>query len=574
MFTELSTREIAPSPRRFLTDGMSLDSWESLEPFYENLVQRKLNSVSDLKSWLSDISELESVMQEHVGWLYIRMTCDTQNKALSQAYTYFIEEINPHIEPYDDQLNNMLADCEWKKELDDRYSIYLKTVENAIRLFREENIPLNAEMTVKEQQYGEIAGAMSVEVDGKTLTLQQAANFLKDPDRQKREEVYHTISSRRLQDKKVLDELFSELVKLRTKVALNAGFENYRDYKFVDLDRFDYTPDDCLNFHESVRKYVVPILNDLAAERKAEMKLDVLKPWDLDVDSLGRPDMKPFKTGAELMEKTISCFSEIHPYFGEVTRTLQAKHFVDLDSRIGKAPGGYNYPLYETGIPFIFMNASGSLRDVVTMVHEGGHAIQSMLDRSLEFVGFKQLTAEVAELASMSMELISMEHWHHFFPSEEDLKRAKRDQLEGVIETLPWIACVDHFQHWLYTHPDHSVEDRTAAWKKIFTDFSSSLVDWSGNTEAMENLWQKQLHLFEVPFYYIEYGMAQLGAVAMWKNYKSNPQQALNQYIEALSLGYTKPISEIYKTAGIRFDFSENYIRELMDFVRAELKKV
>ena len=560
--------------RNFLPENFKIENWKSLEPFYSSLVDRKISTLPELLHWLKDLSELEAVVEEHAGWLYIRMTCNTQDKALSEAYAFFVEQINPKIEPFADKINKKLLSLPSVHQLDKRFSLYIKQVENEILLFREENIPLEAELTVKEHHYGEIAGAMTVEVNEKTLTLQQASNHLKDPDRSHRDLVYHKIVNRRLQDREKLDALFSELVELRVKIAANAGFSNYRDYKFVELNRFDYTAEDCINFHNSIRTCVVPVLDHLLMERKNDMKIEKLKPWDLDVDQAGRSDLKPFQQGHELLDKSISCFKAIHPFFGEVLNTLKVKNFTDLDSRIGKAPGGYNYPLYESGVPFIFMNATGSLRDVITMVHEGGHAIHSMLTRDLDFIGFKEFPSEVAELASMSMELISMEHWDYFFPDKEDLRRAKREQLENVIEVLPWIASVDAFQHWLYLNPKHTIKERTAAWKQNFSNFSSSLVDWSEDENAREVLWQKQLHIFEVPFYYVEYGMAQLGAIAVWRNYKTNPEKAIQQYMDALKLGYTVSISEIYKTAGIRFDFSENYIRELILFVRGELDKL
>lgn len=560
--------------RHFLPSALNLNDWTALEPFFIALVERKNKSTEDLLQWLYDLSELEAVIEEHAGWLYIRMTCDTQDKSLTEAYTYFVEEISPKIAPYNDKLNKKFIAEEFVKDLDARYGNYIKSVQNSIKLFREENIPLQAQLSVKEQQYGEIAGAMTVDVNGKTLTLQQAANFLKDPDRQLRETVYHQIVQRRAQDRNRLDELFNELIALRTTLSKNAGFENYRDYKFVALNRFDYTADDCQAFHSSVRKCIVPVLNDFMTERKAKLKVPSLKPYDLEVDPEGKKDLKPFDKGTELLDKSIACFAEIDSYFGHVLTTLKTKGYTDLDSRIGKAPGGYNYPLYESGVPFIFMNASGSLRDVITMVHEGGHAIHSMLTADMDFIAFKELPSEVAELASMSMELISMEHWHHFFSNADDLKRAKLEQLENVIEALPWIACIDAYQHWLYLNPKHTVEERTAQWKKLILDFTSSLVDWSEDQNALDAMWQKQLHLFEVPFYYIEYGMAQLGAIAVWRNYKTNPEKAVQQYKDALSLGYTKSIPEVYQAAGIRFDFSEDYIKELIDFVRKEIKKL
>lgn len=562
------------SSRHFLTAAVDFNSWHTLKPYYENLQQRTIHDAAGLSAWLSDLSELDAAVSEHLGWLYIRMTCNTQDKSASDAYTHFVSEIQPGIAEFDDQFNRKLLDSEFKDQLNEDYKIHLASIRNQVRIFRQENIQLIADLTVREQKYGEIAGEMTVEVDGKTLTLQQAANFLKRQDRSLREGVYFKIANRRLQDREKLNELFDELVKLRHQIAVNAGFKNFRDYKFVELDRFDYTPDDCSDFHHAVQKLIVPIVDSMLEKRKTKLNDGPLKPWDLDVDTSGKPELKPFRTGEELTQKTIECFYAIDSYFGKVVEALHSLKHLDLDSRIGKAPGGYNYPLYETGVPFIFMNSSGSMQDVVTMVHEGGHAIHSMLTHHLGFVGFKELPSEVAELASMSMELISMEHWNYFFENEDDLRRAKREQLEGVLEALPWIACIDKFQHWIYLHPEHTSAERMNAWKEIYSAFSSKVIDWSRAEASREALWQKQLHLYEVPFYYVEYGMAQLGAIAVWRNYKKNRTEAIRQYKNALALGSTRSIPEVYETAGIRFDFSENYIQELADFVKDELGKV
>ena len=299
-----------------------------------------------------------------------------------------------------------------------------------------------------------------------------------------------------------------------------------------------------------------------------------MKPWDTQVDVSGKPPLKPFDKGSELIEKTIKCFSSIRPSFGDYLKVMREMKHLDLDSKAGKAPGGFNYPLYEIGVPFIYMNAVGSLRDVVTMVHEGGHAIHSFLSKDLALVDFKDLPSEVAELASMSMELISMEYWDEFFPNEEELKRAKKEQLQQVLETLPWVAQIDKFQHWIYENPNHAIEERYDCWLKLNAEFGNNVIDWTGNEDALKRMWQKQLHLFEVPFYYIEYGMAQLGAIAIWRNYKKDPQKAIDQYEAALKMGYTRPISEIYKTAGIQFDFSKDYVSDLASFVNEELAKL
>jgi oligoendopeptidase F len=393
-------------------------------------------------------------------------------------------------------------------------------------------------------------------------------------NREERERVYHKISSRRLQDKQALDELFTKLIDLRHRVAVNAGFKNFRDYMFTAMGRFDYTPQDCFDFHESVAAEVVPIQNKLIVERKNLLGVEALKPWDKAVDPEGKEPLKAFENGKDLTEKTIESFRRIDPYLGQCLSIMNAMGHLDLESRKGKAPGGYNYPLAEIGVPFIFMNATSTLRDMVTIMHEGGHAVHNFLTRDLALNDFKSTPSEVAELASMSMELISMDAWDIFFTNEEELKRAKREHLEDILETLPWVATIDKFQHWIYEHPNHSLEERKENWNAIVNQFSDTVTDWSGQEEAKEYLWQKQLHLYEVPFYYIEYGMAQLGAVAIWRNYKQDKQKGLQGYLNALKLGYMKSIPEVYAAANIRFDFSRAYISELMAFVKGELEKL
>ncbi len=415
---------------------------------------------------------------------------------------------------------------------------------------------------------------MAIEWDGEEITMQKAASFFKNTDRAVREKVFRKIQERKNTDINNLNNLFSELIQLRHQLAINAGFKNYRDYKFAELGRFDYSVNDCFDFHTSIVNEILPITKEINRDRIKALQLEVLKPWDKDVDILGRPALKPFETGAELINKTIECFTSVRKSYGDYLEIMKDMGHLDLESKKGKAPGGYNYPLYESGVPFIFMNAVGTHRDMVTMVHEGGHAIHSIVTRNLEITDFKSVPSEVAELASMSMELISMEHWDVFFKNEEDLKRAKKEQLQDALQTLLWIAAVDKFQHWIYENPTHTVDERMTAWKNTINQFSDNLVDWTGFEKEKARGWQSQLHIFEVPFYYIEYGMAQLGAIAVWRNYKNNPEQALDQYEAALKLGYTKSIPEIYKTASIEFNFSQEYVKELATFVKTELQKI
>lgn len=565
---------IVKSKRTYLPDNLQITSWQVVERYYEDLKTRSINNVNDLNNWLLNRSELESVLQEDLGWRYIKMTCDTQNKEFEDSFNFYVTDIEPHCAQYTQELNLKLLNCTFINELDQRYNNFIRFVKKSVEIFREENIPLKAELQQKEQQYGSIAGAMTITVDGKEITLQQAAAFLKSTDREKREAVYTKIASRRLQDAEQLDQLFSELVSLRQKIAVNAGFENFRDFSFAAMGRFDYTPKDCFDFQNAIQQHVVPVCNKLDESRKTKLQLNDYKPWDTDADVDGLNPLKPFANGNEMMQKAIECFTTINPFLGDCLKQLKDLKRIDLDSRIGKAPGGYNYPLYETGVPFIFMNSTGLLRDLVTIVHEGGHAVHSIVSQDLAYVDMKSFPSEVAELASMSMELISMEHWQNFFNNADELKRAKKEHLEDVLTVLPWVATVDKFQHLLYTNPNHSAAERKKMWETTFNEFASTAVNWSGQEKFKSILWQKQLHIFEVPFYYIEYGMAQLGAIALWRNYKSNPEKTIEQYLNALRLGYTKTIGEIYEAAGVRFDFSPEYMKELMDFVNNELDKL
>ena len=567
--------DIKKLPRHFLPADFSITTWESLEPFLIDLEERKLASLPDLEQWLKDASELEAVISEDACWRQIRMTCDTESKELEASFNSFMMEIQPKIQPYSDRLNRKLVECPLTKDLDPgTYYTYLRNVKKNIELFREENIPLQAELNVMQQQYGVIAGKMTVEVKGQEYTLQQAAKFLEDPDRRLREEVYRKINDRRLEDKGELNNLFSTLLEKRHRVAQQAGFENFCDYRFLELGRFDYKKEDCYQFHEAVKLHVMPLVNQIYEKKKQKLGLDTLRPWDVEAEPEGIEPLRPFKTGEELTKKTIACFDELKPFFGDCLRKMKEMGHLDLESRKGKAPGGYNCPLAESGAPFIFMNAAGQFDDVTTMVHEGGHAIHSFLAHELPLTGFKEYPTEIAEVASMAMELLSMDHWHVFFENKEELNRAKEQQLERVITIFPWIATIDKFQHWVYENPYHTQEERAQQWVNIIEEFSSPVIDFSGLDEYRRYAWQRQLHLYEVPFYYIEYGIAQLGAIGLWQQYKQDPGTAVLNYINALKLGGMKTLPELFEAAGLRFDLSPAYIHELMLFVKAELDTV
>jgi oligoendopeptidase F len=556
----------------FLPSELKADSWNSLKAYFEDLASRPISSLAELETWLLNRSELEAITQEELGWRYIKSTCDTSDIAKQEALDYFISEVEPKLVEYNDILNRKILNCSFTTELDkDLYGIYLRGISKEVELYRPENVPIQTELQKLSNEYGRISGAMSVEIDGQTVTFQTAANLLKSEDRELRKSVYEKINRRRQQDREKLESLFDQMLELRHKMATNAGYENFRDYMFDALGRFDYTPAHCEDFHQSIEKFIVPIVDKFDLERRTKLGYEQLFPWDTEVDTDKKPALKPFSSSDELIEKTIECFRRIRPDYSNVISLMQEKGHLDLDSRLGKAPGGYNYPLHKSSLPFIFMHATGSLRDMVTMMHEGGHALHSWLSKDLKLNGFKQMPSEIAEVASMAMELISMDHWEVFFDQPEELIRAKRYQLEKILSILPWIASVDAFQHWIYTHPKHNRLEREQTWKDITKRFAGSIMNRSVFPEFESHSWHRQLHIFEVPFYYIEYGIAQLGAIGIWKNFKTNPEFALDQYEKALSEGYLFSLPNLYQHAGVKFDFSPEYVKELADMVSVEL---
>jgi oligoendopeptidase F len=565
--------KITKNKRTFIKEDLIIDSWEKIKPYFEELLSRKITDLVGFKKWLADRSELDAVLEEDAAWRYIKMTIDTRNQALKEAYTFFITKIQPELAPYEDKLNQKMVDSPYFSELnsDHAYQIYFRSVKTALDLFREKNIPLEAELGEKSQQYGSISAAQTIEHNGETLTMQRAASFLKETDETLRKTIFEKIVLRRKEDISKLNDLYTELIRIRHEVALNTGFANYRDYKFLSLNRFDYTKEDCFAFHAAIRKHIVPLVKQIQQEKLNKLGKEKFRPWDTEVDPEGKAPLKPFEKGSDLLKGTVQIFEKIDTYFADCLRTMDEMGHLDLDSKEGKAPGGYNYPLYEIGVPFIFMNAVGAQRDLVTIVHEGGHAVHSFLSRDLELTGFKNLPSEVAELASMSMELLTMEHWDEFYSNEDDFKRAKKEQLESILKILPWIAQIDEFQHWIYEYPTHSHEERSQKWIELSKSYGTGLTDWTGFEEVQATAWQRQLHLFEVPFYYIEYGIAQLGALGVWKNSLNDKKSAIENYKNALRLGYTQSIPNIYKTAGIRFDFSDTYLSELAGFVAKKL---
>jgi oligoendopeptidase F len=561
--------------RSFVAPNFVVTDWAHLQPYFDTLQAAPLETVAEIEQWLRMSSELNFVVAEEKAWRFIRMTCDTGNEQIKELYEKFSSEILPELSIQANELLKKLYSAPAFALLDpDHYLVLTRSVRKRIELFREANVPINTEIRRRSREFDEVAASLSIEHGGQKLTLQKAASFLENADRAVRKEIWHKITNARLAEKNRLDALFTDLIHLRAQVAENAGFKSYADYKFEALGRFDYNRQDCYAFHDSIERVVKPQLVARSRNRQHNLGLPDLRHWDLNVDEFGNQALHPFKDGQDLLEGSIRVLEHLGPSLADKLRLMQQMGHLDLESRLGKAPGGYNYSLPETGVPFIFMNAVGTQSDLTTMLHEAGHAQHSFATQYIDISEFKHMPAELAELASMSMELLTLDYLDEFYDNPEDLRRARREQLMRPLTLLPWIAAIDTFQFWVYDNPNHTIPEREEAWQAIFLRFHGDYVAWDGDEHVLRTLWQKQGHIYDVPFYYIEYGIAQLGAIAVWRNYRQNPEKGLRDYLHALSLGYTRPIPEIYEAAGIRFDFSEGYIRELIEFVVGEIEKL
>ncbi len=485
-----------------------------------------------------------------------------------------METVIPELKVCADKLTRLYLKNPVRAKLDQaKMAGYDRKLENGVKLFREENIPLQTKETKLAQQYQKICGAMSVNFNGEERTLIQLAKYMEENDRKIREEVWLLANERRLQDKQSINKIFDEQLTLRCAIAENAGFNNYRDYKHQAYNRFDYQPSNCEEFHLAVEEVVVPILKAQRIKRKELLGLDSLRPWDLAVDAKGRAALKPFKDADELEEKCAKLFHCIDNKLGSQFEKMRAASLLDLANRKGKAPGGYNYPLGEIRMPFIFMNATGTNQDVFTLLHEGGHAFHTFASRDHQLADHRDCPLEFCEVASMAMEAFALGFLDNIYSSEELIKQAKQNQIESIISTLPWVATIDAFQHWIYLNPKHSIAERDQKFIEIWTRFSPE-IDWSGLEKFQPNRWQQQLHIFINPFYYIEYGIAQLGALQLWMKYKQQPQQALDNYLKALALGGTRSLPELFKASGADFDFTAKTMQPALAALAAELDSV
>ena len=560
----------AQPTRKFVPAQFDVADWAQIEPLLQKLQADPIGSPAELEAWLLKMSELSSVVDEYGSRRYIDKSCHTDDPEIEKAFMHFVENIEPKLKPVYFELQKKYIESPHRTGLTDkRFEILNRKWQADVDIFRPENIPLETDVTRLVTDYDKICGAMLVDFRGQTYTMQQLARFGEETDRATRQAAFEASAKRRMQDREPIEAIFDKLLPLRQQIATNAGFDNYRSFTWKALKRFDYTPADCDKFAVAIEKSIVPLVRELDKRRRDDLGVDSLRPWDGAVDQKGRQPLRPFgETDIDgFVTKTKQIFDRMSPELARDFESLRTNKNLDLESRKGKQPGGYQCNLEEAGQPFIFMNAAGLQRDVETLLHEGGHAFHFLAAAANEPLTFlRQAPMEFCEVASMSMEALASDHYDLFYSNPEESARAKRAYLEGVIRFFPWMATIDQFQHWLYTHPNHTPAERTKVWLGILDRFGS-ITNWSGYEDIKASSWQRQLHLFHVPFYYVEYGIAQIGALQLWMKAKEDPKRALANYRNALKLGGTRPLPQLFETAGLRFDFSIQTIEPLIKAV-------
>ncbi len=561
--------------RSFVPAQVDWSDWKQIAPLYDRLEARaaECRTPAELEKWLLDWGELTAALDQDGSERYIAMTCHTDDAEIEKAYLHFVEHIQPQTKPREFKLAQLFVEHPMRGKLPrPRYEVFDRNTALQVDLFRPENVPLETEEAKLGQQYQKLIGSLTVEFKGKERTLVEMARFQEEPDRTMRQETWELVAKRRLQEVDAIENIFDELIKLRVQMAKNAGFNNYVDYAFRSRRRFDYGPADCLKFHDAIEQEVMPVLRELQAERRRQLDLTALRPWDLAVDPESRPALRPFEQVEGMVANTQKIFDRLDKSLAGGFRQMQDLKLLDLANRKGKAPGGYQSTLAEARLPFIFMNSVGVQRDVETLLHEAGHAFHALATRGEDLHAYRDAPIEFCEVASMSMELLGNEFIESFYAAPE-AKRARRDHLEGIVEVFPWIATVDAFQHWIYSHPEHTREERRAAWENLMKRFGGD-VDWSGWEKSRGYLWHRQLHIFLHPFYYVEYGIAELGALQVWANSRRDKTKALEDYKRGLALGGSRPLPELFAAAGLRFDFSAATIKPLIELVRTEMVKL
>ncbi len=548
--------------------------WSRVESHYRGLQSRNLSG-TNIEAWLADWSRLKELIEEGQSRLYVVKTLDTADPQREQRYLTYLEEIYTPAEEQDQKLKEQLLASGLEPE---GFAIPLRNLRAQAELYRDANLPLLEKEKKLGSEYDRIRGDQTVEWEGAEITIARLFLELEGPDRDRRERAWRLGRARQLQDREALNDLWLRFIELRMELARNADLAEYRSYRWRQLLRFDYTPDDCRRFHEAIATVVVPAAVNLADRRKRALGIASLRPWDASADKNGREPLRPFVAVQELIDKGSAIFHQVDPVLGRYFDSMQSEKLLDLDNRKGKAPGGYNEPFAAARRPFIFMNAVGTAGDVETLLHEAGHAFHVFESASLPYYPQLQVPMEFAEVASMAMELLASPFLttdHGGFYTDEQAARARIDHLERILWFWPSMAVGDAFQHWVYEHPvaarDPANCDQTYA---ELVGRLMPFIDWSDLTEELRTGWQRVLHFFQVPFYYVEYGLAQLAAVQIWKSALEDQAGAVRRYRSALALGYTVPLPELYTAAGARFAFDAKTLGEAVALIESTVDRL
>lgn len=554
---------------------VDMRTWESFAPYFDELRERPLTAVT-LPQWLSDWSHMAALVYEAYSQAYIDKAMDTSDEEKEAIFLDLVNNVIPHLQIVEQALKEKLlaVDTSGMPEL----ALMIRNMRNEVDLFREENVPLDTELAKLGNEYEKITGALETEWDGETKNLNQLAMLLQKKDRNVRERAWRTMMDLWLSERETLNALYGQMLSLRRQMAANAGLTDYREYAFRQYARFDYTPEDCLTFHEAIEQVVAPAAARIYEKKRQQLGIDVLQPWDTKVDTSSAPPLKPYQGQAQLIQHSLNIFHRVNPELGQYFATMAEEDLLDLETRSGKALGGFCSALPLRKRPFIFMNGVGIHDDVQTLLHEAGHAFHAFESFKLPYIWQADTPMEFNEVASMAMELLSAPYLTRDqggFYTTAEAARARIEHLEGVITFLPYMAVVDAFQHWVYTHPD-AAQDPTACdqtWDQLWQRFMKG-VNWTGLDTIRQTGWHRKLHIFVVPFYYIEYGMAQVGALQVWRNSLSSQETALSSYRRALALGGTQPLPTLYSTAGAEFRFDVPMLTQLVELVEATIEEL
>lgn len=573
---------LAPFKRAsdFVPEGLDFTKWSALEPLYRELIDRELHCVRCLEALIMDRSELDAAASEAMTTLEIEMTCNTSDERAAGAYAEFMAKVRPELRRVAFALDRKIASAPQVRDLDPvRYGVLLRAIRGSVELFREDNVMIEARLSELDQEYTRISGAMVVEFAGQTLPLSSLAKFSEDQDRSVRQAAFLAGAERRAADADALNALFEQMIPRRQQMARNAGCAGFADYMFKAKHRFDYTPEHCHAFAKGVAEHVTPLLRERMQARRRSLGVETLRPWDALVDVHGRPPLRPFQTADQLMTGVSRMIHRMDPKLGGLFDALQddsghnRPRCLDLDARPGKAPGGYLAFRERMRLPFIFMNAAGIQRDVDILLHEAGHALHALLTRDEPLLAYRtEVPVEFAEVASTAMELLGHDTYDEFY-SPADARRVSTTHIETLLGRMATVAVGDQFQHRLYATQGIDRHGLSELWLELMHRYGPGF-DWSGHEHLERVEWHRILHFFGLPFYFIEYGFAQLAALQIWLSAKSDRAGAIKRYTAALSLGGSKPLPELFAAAGVPFDVGPAQIGRVMEAVRRELESM